>query len=548
MVDQEEKLSVLEPQSIDMVNEDDATPRKNDKTEKSDNDQGSISKTSKHKKSQKKAETNHPRSSDNDNPEEPGVAFKPKQKKHIPVGRSRSPVRIDFAGRIIDSEGSPHKASRRTGEKKSKKTTPTKSSKQQRHRKARTSFSSQLRTELLQASQQLSFSNILGRLSSFAARQSETDRNSIHKALDDLQHFEANVSRDHTLLELKKRGLEFQMDQEVSKRQKLELQFQELEEKMRRLEQRVPIEIEEGMSREVLEAENEVLLSKIHRQEETLANLQIEDYHKKHEKKPPAPPALIQVSSSELGQIQSISKAQIQGGILQANAKLAAKEALFVQQAAEEERYREELKKLGSASGVPELKEQIALLEKEKFDFMDQIRKIRESQKTMTQHSSARAGLTMSQHSHFSIPETRPIEDRISSDDDEGEFAWGQNEGGSPRKSLDMSYSSHMSTTPSIDKDKPISNEKNEECQLVPKMEDDNLCAEAKEANEQTPDESTPASDGGGIASWSSWLFGYTPPPQEQESSKQEGRTEEPIAAAPISQADKELDRLTLDL
>jgi hypothetical protein len=473
------------------------------------------------------------------------------QERYIPVGGSRSPARVDFAGRIIHSEGS-SKSSRRR--EKKNKNSGSKSSKKQ----GRSSFSSQLRTELLLASEQLSSSNLMNdnddnndndkppseRLS-VAIFQSDTERKNIHQVLDDLEHFEIKLSRDHTVLELGKRSLEFQMDQELSKSKTLELQFQELEKTMKRLEENLDGKMDELVNKEVLEAENEVLLlSKLRRQEVTLVHLQIQDYHQKNSTKRAAPlPAEIKVSSSaEQAQFHGKSGAQLQGEILQANAKLTAKRALIVQQAAERDHYREELKKLelsSDGSMIPKLKERIAILEKGKRVFMVEISRLKEEQKK-----------AMSQHSHFSvfsIPETHSIDDSILSsddddddDDDDIEFASGLKE----EQKKTMSQHSHLSAlsipeTHSIDD--PISSTDDDDDD-----DDDNeFASEAVEAKEEPSDDhpNPTTTSGGGIASWSAWLFGSAPPPPIPQESSKEVDKEEPSSTA-LSEADKQSDRL----
>jgi regulator of replication initiation timing len=349
--------------------------------------------------------------------------------------RSKSPLRIDFAGQVIsnsDLKSSSHSkrgkspkrahsagqvkaeeaedeaiiASTASGMKEKKKNkkrevvdkrlaTVQKSlgkqiDKSEIGKSDRISFSTQLRVSFL--SDRTS--------SSFGYEEASTElknpsldeeRQRVSAMLDELEDYEKTLSREHAVLELERESLEFEFDKQMTQNQQLEQTVHEMQDRIEELEKALQNQEEE----ETLRLENEILRQRLERQEAALMNMNMSSYSKE------SVDNIDDMSSVHDNSIAGEKpSAKHQGNLLQANAKLAEKDAHISKQAQEIQALQQDIEDYQDENGTRKMKVYIEGLEKEKTYFISEIARLKKPRSSFgfgrtskSNHSNAMSSL-----------------------------------------------------------------------------------------------------------------------------------------------------------
>lgn len=319
-----------------------------------------------------------------------------KKKKKI---RSKSPVRIDFAGQVTPNSDNKPRTKRgmspkrriveddeEKDDKDKSKASPNKVDIVQRTAAAekalgkhieksenlksdRVSFSSKLRVSFLSDHTSTSFGyEDASSPSKHPSLEEEKQRVSV--LLDELEDYERKLSQEHSVLELERESLEFELDKQMAENQQLEQSVHEMQSKIEELETALQSQQEE----EALRIENEMLRQRLERQEAALMNMNL-SYSKE------SVDGLDDLSSPVSNDASESSpqkpSAKHQGDLLQANAKVAEKDAQLLKQAKEIQALKREIEDYQDENGTRKMKSYIDGLEQEKKYFISEIERLK---------------------------------------------------------------------------------------------------------------------------------------------------------------------------
>jgi len=310
------------------------------------------------------------------------------QKRHIPKSRQTDPMRIDFAGQIInsfsDETDNGKKASRKL--RGARMASELRKEFEDSHRSGR----SVLQREASLAEKSLSNSEQQDNLPTLTVLQREASvaekslsnseqQDNLSSLLQTLETLEADLNEKQTVLELEKQSLESRVLEQVQRREELELKLQVLEKAYEKLKIQFPDPVDEIRSRrEELQTENQVLKLRIKRQEDTLEKYQKPKLRNKHREifrvseVLTAPPA----ADSSLSQTAS----QVRFELIGLKDKIKERDETLEEQGVRRDELMAEIEKgkhEGEGGGeIIVMQARIAELEKEKAEFMKEMARL----------------------------------------------------------------------------------------------------------------------------------------------------------------------------
>ena len=154
-------------------------------------------------------------------------------------------------------------------------------------------------------------------------RSLKVEKEKVDALLKELEEYEHSLAREHTVLELEKESLEFQLDQKQAKIQELREEITSMEERIKDFEESAAAaKTKEEQKMANLQTQNEILRQRLERQEAALMNLHSEKLNNV------TPEKSLHLRASHLmpgdGDPQAIHR--LRGDLLQANAKLGEKQ------------------------------------------------------------------------------------------------------------------------------------------------------------------------------------------------------------------------------
>mmetsp|Transcript_27247 Transcript_27247/g.66134 ORF Transcript_27247/g.66134 Transcript_27247/m.66134 type:complete len:876 (-) Transcript_27247:26-2653(-) len=248
-----------------------------------------------------------------------------------------------------------------------------------------TSFSNKLRTSMFSDT-----SSFLDELSGLDDLSHQNHRESLDKEkkrvstlLDELEAYEKELSQEHTVLELERESLEYELNKQTDKNQELEAAIEEMKAKIEELESALKNQEDDQM----LLVENEILKKRLDQKESAMLNMSMHSMNPRsndsmaNRSHDSSDSHLSLDSVDEESEDEGYEKpsAKLQGDLLQARAKLTEKDRTIKAQAEEIRILQNECEDYKDDDAREKMKSYIEGLEKEKKFFLAEITKLKEA-------------------------------------------------------------------------------------------------------------------------------------------------------------------------